>query len=291
MNLRLGGHLGYRLLSALCRRPEAVLRPDDALPGPQGAAKLKRLLGREASDLFVGRHVLDFGCGEGAEAVAVAQRGVQHVWGIDIQEQRLEAARQRALAAGVADRCVFLNAVTQHHEVAELAGTIDCAYSIDAFEHCARADLILEQLHGLLAPGGQLLISFGPPWRNPYGSHLRYLCRWPWIHLLFREETILAVRAEYRNDGAKRFEDVEGGLNRMTLARFLRLVDESPFQLDMFRPVPLSTRFIEGPRFWNALLANPLTREYLTSVVLCRLTKPLVSQVNLEVRELELAVH
>ena len=134
--------------------------------------------------------------------------------------------------------------------------------------------MILDQLHELLAPGGRLLISFGPPWKNPFGCHTRYFCRWPWIHLLFAEETILAVRALYRDDGARRFEDVEGGLNRMTLARFQQLVDASPFQLELFRPIPLSTRFVDRPRFWHRLLTNPLTREYLTSVVLCRLTRP-----------------
>lgn len=280
MNLKLRGKFGYRLLRALCRRPDAVPRRDDSPPGPQGAAKLQRFLGRDVGDLLAGRRVLDFGCGNGAEAVAAAQQGAECVWGIDIQEQRLEAARQLAQTTGVADRCVFLNATMQAREIAELRGTIDCAYSIDSFEHYARPDLVIDQLHQLLAPRGRLLISFGPPWRNPYGCHLRYLCRWPWIHLLFAEETILAVRALYRDDGARAFEDVEGGLNRMTLARFLQLVQASSFQLDLFRPVPLSTRFLDRPRSWHRLLTSPLTREYVTSVVLCRLIKPLEDEVR-----------
>ena len=80
----------------------------------------QRFLGRDVGDLFTGRRVLDFGCGHGAEAVAAAQQGAACVWGIDIQEQRLESARQLARTAGVADRCVFLNAATQSREIAEL---------------------------------------------------------------------------------------------------------------------------------------------------------------------------
>jgi SAM-dependent methyltransferase len=277
MNLKLGGQFGYWLLRGLCNLPIAPPE-NDAPPGSsQGKAKLERLLGPEVWKEFKGRRVLDFGCGHGAEAVAVAQHGAQRVYGIDIQEPRLDAARLLAETCGVADRCVFLNADTELDAIAELAGTIDCAYSLDAFEHYGRPDLILQQFQELLAPGGRLLISFGPPWKHPYGCHMRYFCLWPWIHLLFEEETILAVRARYRDDGARRFEDVDGGLNRMTLDRFLELVAASAFELELFRPIPLSTRFVSGPQFWHPLCTNEWTREYLTSVVLCGLRKPSAS--------------
>ena len=44
--------------------------------------------------------------------------------------------------------------------------------------------------------------------------------RVPWVQLFFDEQTVLRVRARYVDDGATRYEDVQGGLNRMTLARF-----------------------------------------------------------------------
>ena len=290
MNCKLGGTLGYRILRLLCKRPSEQQPNDHAPPaGPQGAAKLERLLGRDVWDQFAGRRVLDFGCGHGCEAVAIALRGAERVFGIDIQEHRLEMARVHARAAGVEDRCTFFNASTQIDEIAELEGTIDCVCSLDSFEHYSRPDLILQRLYHLLAPGRRLLISFGPPWKNPYGCHLRYLSRWPWIHLLFQEETILAVRAEHRNDGAKRFEEVEGGLNRMTLARFLEIVEASPFEMEMFRPIPLSTRFISGARFWHSLFTNSLAREYFTSAVLCHLRKPAEQKADAAETQAELA--
>lgn len=280
MDLKLGGSFGYWLLCKISKSPQAVEQGDAApVDAAQAGAKLERLLGNDVWRHIEGRRVLDFGCGHGAEAIAAAQHGAEFVWGIDIQEHRLEAARSRAREAGVQDRCVFLNAATDAAEIASLQGTIDCAYSIDAFEHYARPDEILQQIYQLLAPGGELLISFGPPWKNPYGCHMRYFCRWPWIHLLFDEPTILRVRARYRNDGAQRFEDVEGGLNRMTLSRFLKLVEASPFHLESLRAVPLSTRFINRRQHWHALLCHPLWREYFTSVVLCRLTRPTATDV------------
>jgi SAM-dependent methyltransferase len=281
MALQFNGPFGYRLLRRLSRRPAAQPAEDSPPAGPQGAEKLQRLFGFEVWNEFTAHRVLDFGCGHGIEAVAVAQRGARHVYGIDIQEHRLKAARHLAQAQGVADRCVFLNAATEVDSIAELEGTIDCAYSLDAFEHYGRPDLVLKRLHELLAPGGRLWIAFGPPWKHPYGCHMRYFCRWPWIHLLFAEETILAVRSEFRDDGARRFEDVEGGLNRMTLARFQELIAASPFDLELLRPIPLSSRFAAGPQFWQPLFTNRLAREYFTSVVLCRLRKPALVDTDL----------
>ena len=58
--------------------------------------------------------------------------------------------------------------------------------------------------------------------------------------------------------------------------------------MELFQPVPLSTRFLDRPRFWHRLLTNPLTREYLTSIVLCRLMKPLPSDAHLAADPLQL---
>ena len=289
MDCKLGGAIGYWLLKAISKPRSAVAASNESQDdGLRGAEKLERFLGNQVWEEFAGQRVLDFGCGSGGEAVAAAHSGAEFVYGVDIQDSRLEAARRLAEKAGVADRCRFLNAATEADEISALEGTLDCAYSIDSFEHYERPEQILEQIHRLLAPGGRLLISFGPPWKNPYGSHMWFFNRWPWIHLAFREETIMAVRSLYRADGARKFEEVDGGLNRMTLQRFLRLVESSPFELDRFRPVPLSSRFVNRPAAWQRLAANRWLREYLTSVVLCRLTKP-IDTADFSTRQLVLA--
>ena len=63
------------------------------------------LLGATFFDEIQDKTVIDFGCGTGAEAVEMAQRGARRVIGLDIREEWLIAARARADAAGVADRC------------------------------------------------------------------------------------------------------------------------------------------------------------------------------------------
>ena len=84
----------------------------------------------------------------------------------------------------------------------------------------------------------------------------------PWAHLIFTEAALLRWRARFKHDGATRFGEVEGGLNQMTIRRFRRLVADSPLAFETFEAVPI--------RRLRAL-ATPLTREFFTSYVRCRL--------------------
>lgn len=265
MDLKLGGRVGFWLLRTLMRKVTSGpgLSPATA---ELGVGNLESHFGKDVWKRLVGKTVLDYGCGRGAEVVATALRGAKIVYGIEIRDKLLETAQALAAAHGVENKCVFLNIGRQKEAVKALYGHIDCVFSIDSFEHYARPDEILEEIYRLLAPGGHLLIWFGPPWEHPYGCHMRFLRTLPWMHFLFKEETILALRSLYRNDGAKRFEEVEDGLNRMTVARFLRLVQDSRFDLEMFQPVA-----IKGLTW---LVRSPFLREYFTSVVKCVLAKP-----------------
>ena len=73
----------------------------------------------------------------------------------------------------------------------------------------------------LLKPGGLLIASFGPTWYHPLGGHL--VSVFPWAHLIFSETALMGWRSGIRADGAKRFHEVEGGLNQMTIRRFEQL--------------------------------------------------------------------
>jgi ribosomal protein L11 methylase PrmA len=86
----LGGELGYRLLRALWSGPT------DHLSGKAYANKdkLQLVLGLNVYEEFKGKIVVDFGCGEGLEAIRIAQNGAARVIGLDIQEQLLVRARE-----------------------------------------------------------------------------------------------------------------------------------------------------------------------------------------------------
>jgi|GEM_PF-2424705 ubiquinone/menaquinone biosynthesis C-methylase UbiE len=280
MGIKLGGKLGRLLLQAICKRPPDDLKPTWALDlqlavelDPSGIPKLQRRLGVGIWDELRDRSVLDFGCGWGEDAVAAAVRGARLVIGVDVQEHRLEAGRALAAAKGVSDRCLFINAHTQAAELASLP-MVDVVYALDSFEHFDDPKGVLSQMYGLLAPGGRLLVVFGPPWKNPYGSHLEMMSSVPWIHLLFTEETVMAMRARFRADGARTYAECPGGLNGMTVRRFHELVIESGFQIEHLRTVPLSTAYTNSTGLWMRIFRTRWLVEYCTSIVIARAIRP-----------------
>ncbi|HEV2763895.1 MAG TPA: class I SAM-dependent methyltransferase [Pyrinomonadaceae bacterium] len=244
----IGGTIGYELLRRISPRGE-----NGACDGNvyAGRSKLEVLFGAALWEEIEGKRVVDFGCGEGAEAVELAERGAREVVGIDNREQVLNEARRRAERAGVADRCRFA------------AGTdepADVVLSLDAFEHFEDPAAVLKAMRRLLKPDGCVLAVFGPTWYHPFGGHLFSV--FPWAHLLFTERALIRWRSDFKTDGATRFHEVEGGLNQMTVRRFRKLIDESDFRFERFEPVPI--RRLK----W---LSNPLTREFTTAVVRCKL--------------------
>jgi len=80
----------------------------------------------------------------------------------------------------------------------------------------------LREMTIALVPNGRLYMTFAP-WLSPYGSHLQFMTLMPWINVLFSERTIMAVRPRYKSDGATSYQEVRGGLNKMTLARLERM--------------------------------------------------------------------
>lgn len=267
MLMRIGGRLGVSLFRIFSHRPGSNRSEGNGSHEPRlsGAQKLERYFGSIIWNEFEGKTVLDFGCGSGLEAIAVARKGAEFVYGIDIKDWRLEDARSLADKEGVGSRCLFLHAHRDSEVIENLRSKIDCAYSLDSFEHYADPKMILDLLYRLLEPGGSLYVSFGPPWKHPRGGHMFFLTSIPWFHLIFSERAILTVRADHRTDGAKSFEEVEGGLNRMTVGRFVKLIEEAQFKIRELRLIP-----IKG---LPVLTKSKLLREYFTSVVRCILLK------------------
>ena len=158
------------------------------------------------------------------------------------------------------DRVEFVQEVPPEHR-----GAFDLVISQNAMEHFAEPLSILEIMYETLKPKGHAAITFSPPWLHPYGAHVSYFTPVPWVHLVFPEETVLRVRARYRADGARRYDEVEGGLNKMTLKRFEQLTRASRFALEECRYVA-----IKGLPFLSSI---PLLREFVTSRVDCLLVK------------------
>jgi SAM-dependent methyltransferase len=260
----LKGTFGYWLLRKLVTDPPGLQESTADAVEPDWEVKLKHTFGCDFASSIKDKVVLDYGCGYGQAVLCMAKMGARRVIGLDINEQALNYGRDRAIDAHVHSECVFLNA-KYHGNLQALNGEVDVIISHDAFEHYSDPKNELSVMWKLLRRGGSLFISFGPPWWHPYGCHLMFMEAPPWTHVFFNEQTIMAVRKLYRSDGAKRFENVEGGLNKMTIRRFEQLVRNSGFSVHSTRYVPIrGTRLLAATRFG---------REFFTSVVRAHLVK------------------
>lgn len=211
------------------------------------------------------KYVLDFGCGWGWQAIAMAAKGAKYVVGLDIRG--LDIARRRAQEHGCEERVRFVDQLEP-----TMLGTFDLVVSCSSFEHFADPEHCLRQMIEAVKPSGQIIISFAEPWYSPHGSHMNFFTRVPWINVLFSERAVMQVRSRFRNDGAQRYEDVEGGLNRMTLAKFEKIIGRSG----------MHTEFLEYYAVKGLPLVKtiPVIRELLVASAACILRKPAAVEIE-----------
>jgi 2-polyprenyl-3-methyl-5-hydroxy-6-metoxy-1,4-benzoquinol methylase len=254
---------GFRLSERLFL---AVCRPFDKPDYPGGTARTTIDNALEFLEWSVPgflemvrqRKVLDFGCGHGWQATALARKCDATVTGLDLARPVLLASWEK---------------IRQDYKLPNLTLTttlpetemFDLTYSCSSFEHFSDPEEILSLMRERTKIGGYVVISFAEPWYSPYGSHMNGLTLLPWVNLLFSERTVMRVRALYRNDAATRYEDIEGGLNRMTVARFERLMFNSGMRVERLNRWPVK----RIPLVTNV----PVLRELLTTAMSCVLKR------------------
>jgi cyclopropane-fatty-acyl-phospholipid synthase len=121
-----------------------------------------------------GERVLDVGCGWGSFAIHAAREHGVHVTGITLSEPQASLARERAAAAGVADRVDIR--VMDYREIT--GETFDAIASIGMVEHVGSVniDRYAANLASLLKPGGRLLnhgiarLRVGDPEAGPFSE-------------------------------------------------------------------------------------------------------------------------
>jgi SAM-dependent methyltransferase len=225
-----------RMFHAVCTDPDPDELSAQRLEGQwweEHLAADERFFARMPAELsFAGRSVLDYGCGGGHTCVIAAQRGAQRVLGVDIQG--VDFARRQ-----VAERYPELAARIEFRHI-EPGGEIgderfDLVLSKNTFEHVEDPERYVADMTRLLAPDGDLVIGFSALWKSPYGGHVQYMTKLPWAHLLFPEQVVLRERTRFRpGEDPACFEEVKGGLNRMTLTRFRAIMAQSRLEPTYF---------------------------------------------------------
>jgi SAM-dependent methyltransferase len=199
----------------------------------QGFASTKVYLSKLGGKLaFEGRTVMDLGCGLGSTCFYLACHGARRVVGVDVDCTRMEFARSK-LGGEYAE----LAGLVQFRYVEELGPELfDVIISKDSFEHITDPEAYITEIVAHMRPGGHLAIGFGPIWKSPYGGHIDYMTHLPWAHLLFPEPTIMRERRRFRpNEVAETFEQIVGGLNKMTLGRFNAIMRSSGLEEEYYR--------------------------------------------------------
>jgi 2-polyprenyl-3-methyl-5-hydroxy-6-metoxy-1,4-benzoquinol methylase len=216
---------------------------------------------------FEGKTILDIGCGYGSTCIYLAENGARKVVGVDIDENRISFAESLLLTD-----FKYLSSVVEFKNIDEICNRsnyekFDIVLSKDSFEHYADPDNIIVIMKKKLKKNGIMVIGFGPLWKAPYGGHIQFMTKVPWAHLIFPESVIMAERKRFRPDeDAKSFEQILGGLNKMTLNKFLTLIRKNRLEFEYFKVNRSPTKLMF---LFNILRRIPLCREFFTQNVYC----------------------
>jgi len=253
-----------RILLSLSRAPEGkdYLSDDSEITIDNALDQLTRVYPGFDS-IVSGKRVIDFGCGLGNQCIALVKKYGCSVVGIDSNQKTLKKAIDNARSHYCSPQELYFLEIVS----VDMMNSFDVVISQNSFEHFGNPSLILDTMRSLIRDSGIILISFGPPWFAPYGSHMMHFCKVPWVNVLFHEEVVMKVRGHFRSDGAKRYEDVESGLNRMTVSRFEHIVSSSNLKI--------TYKNYECIKGINSLGKLPLLREFFinhVSVILSKAT-------------------
>jgi len=146
------------------------------------------------------RRVLDFGCGSGGSAIALALTCPDiHCYGTDIDESEVLMARERAKLYNVAERCQFQH-VTPGEPLPFADGFFDFSLCSSVIEYATEKDVrqfCVREMVRLIAPGCCLFFSV-PNRLYPFEIHTR---KWGWNYFpqLLGAHTVGSTFWEVRN--------------------------------------------------------------------------------------------
>lgn len=114
-----------------------------------------------------GKRVLEVGCGIGTDAVNFARHGAAYS-AIELSEESLKLARERFAIYGLTGHFVSGNA----EQISEYfpKDHFDLVYSFGVIHHTPHPESVIEQIHQVIKPGGELRIMLYA--RNSWKAHM-----------------------------------------------------------------------------------------------------------------------
>jgi len=102
---------------------------------------------------WVGRRVLDYGCGAGIDSLEFARHGAL-VTAVDITDNAVMATRSLSDEAGISLDVVQIE---EGHSLPFDTGAFDCVYSFGVLHHIPVVDDVMLELARVLKPGGTIM--------------------------------------------------------------------------------------------------------------------------------------
>jgi len=207
---------------------------------------------------FKDKLVLDAGCGLGGKTVFYAQKGCEHIYGVDMDTTHIELSKQFAAEKGV-DNATFQ--IESLEQMSFESNTFDLIFLNGVLEHIVRDKLVpaLAELRRVLKPGGRILIEF-PPWTSPYAAHLYDVIYIPWCHYLFSDATLINATNRLgapERDGDLTYTEHFMELNRCTIAEFRKIVTTLGYDIvDIDLIVVRKKEFLKKIPFFSKFFIN-----------------------------------
>jgi len=223
-------------------------------------------------EMFLGKTVLDIGCGAAGKTLFYASHGVEHIYGLETLSHYQTEAEALAEKLGFFDRFTFLTG-----DAAALPfndDSIDTIIMNDVFEHFDHPEAALLEAYRVLKPGGRIYMNF-PPYHHPFGAHLSDAISMPWVHLFFSDETLIEVykdavstlkdadeRIAFRiatDDNGRAYFSY---INKMTVRRAKQILRDVSLTPIYYHEAPLRNIFAPFAKL-------PLLRELMVKMVVC----------------------
>jgi 2-polyprenyl-3-methyl-5-hydroxy-6-metoxy-1,4-benzoquinol methylase len=113
--------------------------------------------------LWKGKKVLEIGCGIGTDTINFARHGAQ-VTAVDLTENSLQVARQRAKVFGLDGQIRFIQANAEHLSDSVPVERFDLIYSFGVIHHTPHPERVLEQLRKYVGPQSTVKIMVYYRW-------------------------------------------------------------------------------------------------------------------------------
>ncbi|MFO0899719.1 MAG: class I SAM-dependent methyltransferase [Pirellulales bacterium] len=113
-----------------------------------------------------GKKVLEIGCGLGTDTINFARAGAL-VTAVDLSEESLKLAKQRAQVMGVADRIKFYRANAEQLTSVVPHDTYDLVYSFGVIHHTPHPGAVLEQIRTFVGPQStfKMMVYYRYSWK------------------------------------------------------------------------------------------------------------------------------